>query len=56
MGPKSPMTQSADMFRQPLQEQINLKHSLVRLAALIDWQRIETVCAAGFSSRRGRPG
>jgi hypothetical protein len=28
---------------------------LVRLAALIDWQRIEMVCVAGFSSRRGRP-
>ncbi len=30
MGPKQPGPKSADLFRQPLIEQINAKHPLVR--------------------------
>jgi IS5 family transposase len=41
MGPKACVTQR-DFFRQPLLEQINLKHPLVRLAGLIDWERLGT--------------
>ncbi|MCF2135407.1 MULTISPECIES: hypothetical protein [Burkholderiaceae] len=35
MGPKTPVLEG-DLFRQPLREQINLKHPLVRLADLIE--------------------
>ena len=36
MGPKTPVSEQ-DFFRHPLREQINLKHPLVRLAELINW-------------------
>lgn len=55
MGPKPVLPQTAELFRQALRGQINLKHPLVRLADLIDWQRIESVCSAHFPSGRGRP-
>ncbi|SAI67028.1 Transposase domain (DUF772) [Bordetella ansorpii] len=55
MGPKTPAARSGDLFRHPLREQINLKHPIVQLADLMDWQRIEAVCASGFTSGRGRP-
>lgn len=54
MGPKTPVTEG-DFFRQPLREQINLKHPLIRLAVLIDWDRLSTTMSAGFASSRGRP-
>ena len=57
MGPK-PMDSvagSGDMFRQRLDEQINLKHPLVRLGALIDWDEIERSLVVHFPSQRGRP-
>ncbi len=53
MGPKTPL-QEGDFFRQPLREQINLKHPLVRLADLIDWERLNAAMSAGFVSHRGR--
>ena len=36
MGPKMPGPEQ-DFLRQPLREQINLKHALVRLTDLINW-------------------
>ncbi len=39
MGPKTPVPEG-DFFRQPLREQINLKHPLVRLTDLIGWDRL----------------
>ncbi|KVR00633.1 IS5/IS1182 family transposase [Burkholderia ubonensis] len=54
MGPKTPMPEG-DFFRQPLREQINLKHPLVRLADLIDWNRLSAAMSASFVSNRGRP-
>jgi hypothetical protein len=54
MGPKTPVPEE-DFFRQPLREQINLKHPLVRLADLIDWDRLNTAMSASFVSQRGRP-
>jgi transposase, IS5 family len=54
MGPKDVVTEG-DFFRQPLREQINLKHPLVRLAELIDWNRLNAVMSASFVSGRGRP-
>ncbi len=54
MGPKAPVSEG-DFFRQPLREQINLKHPLVRLADLIDWERLSAVMSESFVSKRGRP-
>jgi IS5 family transposase len=53
MGPKTPVTEK-DLFRQPLRDQINLKHPLVRLADLINWERLSTSMSASFVSSKGR--
>jgi len=55
MGSKPVVPISGQLSGYPLRDYINLKHPLVRLADLIDWQRIESVCAAHFPSGRGRP-
>lgn len=44
-----------DLFRPRLDEQINMKHPLVRLAGLIDWEEIHRTFAGHFTSGRGRP-
>ncbi|TXC79643.1 IS5 family transposase [Paraburkholderia azotifigens] len=54
MGPKTPVSEG-DFFRQPLREQINLKHSLVRLADLIRWDQLDRAMSESFRSHRGRP-
>lgn len=54
MGPKTPVTER-DLFQHPLREQTNLKHPLVRLANLIDWDRLSAVMSESFVSKRGRP-
>ncbi|TDN62261.1 transposase-like protein DUF772 [Paraburkholderia sp. BL10I2N1] len=54
MGPKTPVKEG-DFFRQPLREQINLKHPLVRLADLINWNRLGVAMSESFVSRKGRP-
>lgn len=55
MGPKPSQPQSGELFRPRLDEQLNMKHPLVRLAALIDWAEIERTFAVSFTSGRGRP-
>ena len=55
MGPKPAQPQTAELFRPRLDEQINMKHPLVRLAGLIDWAQIERTFAVSFTSGRGRP-
>jgi IS5 family transposase len=55
MGPKPSKPQTAELFRPRLDEQINMKHPLVKLAALIDWAEIERTFGVHFSSGRGRP-
>lgn len=55
MRPKSALPQSGELFRQRLDEQLNMRHPLIRLAGLIDWERIEQRFAAHFTSERGRP-
>jgi IS5 family transposase len=55
MGPKPPVAQSGELFRPPLIEQLNRRHPLVRLAAIIDWQEIERSFGAHFASTTGRP-
>jgi len=54
MGPKAPVAKQ-DFFRQPLLEQINLKHPLVQLAGLINWERLDMAMSESFKSRVGRP-
>ncbi|MGF6292813.1 hypothetical protein QFZ98_004674 [Paraburkholderia youngii] len=54
MGPKTAVGEG-DLFQHPLREQINLKHPLVRLADLINWDRLGTSMSASFVSRKGRP-
>ena len=55
MGPKPSQPESGELFRPRLDEQINMKHPLVKLAALIDWPEIERTFAVSFTSARGRP-
>lgn len=54
MGPKTPVPEE-DFFHQPLREQINLGHPLVRLADLIDREQLNASMSASFVSHRGRP-
>ncbi|CAH0440575.1 hypothetical protein LMG9673_01367 [Ralstonia pseudosolanacearum] len=54
MGPKAPVSEG-DFFRQPLREQINLQHPLVRLADLIDWERLSAAMRESFVSTSDRP-
>ncbi len=55
MGPKPTRVQTEELFRPRLDEQINMKHALVRLGGLIDWSEIERTFGAHFVSGRGRP-
>src|SRR5471030_303971 len=55
MGPKPAGSQSADMFRQRLDELVNLKHPLAQLSTHIDWSVFEREWAGHFPSSRGRP-
>lgn len=55
MAPHSPKSPPPDLFRPRLDEQLNIKHPLVRLAGLIDWDEIHRTFAGHFTSGRGRP-
>jgi hypothetical protein len=55
MGPKLLVTQTKELFLQLLEEQINLRHPLIQLAKLIDWDAIDRIASESFQSRRGRP-
>ena len=53
MGPKTPVAQSSELFRQPLCEMLNAKHPLVKLADVIDWDEIERSFGAHFQTTTG---
>ena len=55
MRPKPVVPESEDLFRSRLDQQINMRHALVRLAGLIDWAEIERTFSEPFTSGRGRP-
>ena len=55
MGPKTPVAQSSELFRQPLCDMLNAKHPLVKLADVIDWEEIERSFGAHFQATTGRP-
>jgi transposase, IS5 family len=52
---KQEMTGSGDLFRSRLDQIINMKHEMVRLAGQIDWDWIDDELAPLFSEN-GRPG
>jgi IS5 family transposase len=45
-----------DLFRARLGQQLDLKHPLVRLAGLIDWEGLESAFGPLYHERAGRPG
>jgi IS5 family transposase len=53
MGPKTRVIEQ-DFFQYPLREQINVKHALIGLADLIDWNRLSAAMSARFVSKKGR--
>lgn len=55
MGLKPSTPHSDELFRQSLREQISLKHPLVRLSDLIQWDRVDAMVTPQFQSRTGRP-
>ena len=58
MRPKpipTPSQSEADMFRNRLENMIDMRHELVRLADLIDWKRFDEAFG-GLYAEKGRPG
>ena len=56
MRPKSPPPEHPDLFRASLDAMIDPQHPLVRLAALIDWQRFADAFGPLYHDAVGRPG
>ena len=57
MRPRRPEGEpSDDLFRARLSNQLDLKHPLIRLAELIEWQGLETEFGALYHETLGRPG
>ena len=55
MRPKKPQTTGeGDLFRARIDQIINMKHELVRLAGAIDWEWLDAEIAPLFSAK-GRP-
>ena len=44
-----------DLLRPRLVDLIDMRHELVKLAALIDWEWFEREWAGSFPSKEGRP-
>ena len=44
-----------DLLRPRLTDMIDMRHELVKLAVLIDWEHFETEWAGFFPSDKGRP-
>ena len=55
MKPRKPPPEQDDLLRARLVEMIDMRHELVRLAALIDWDVFEREWAGFFPSHTGRP-
>ena len=64
MKPHTRTAQTAEMFRPRLDEQLNMKHPLIRLAGLMDWELIgitspatslQAVVGLHSTSAGGRP-
>jgi len=55
MKPKTPLPQQDDLLRARLVEMIDMRHELVKLAGLIDWEVFEREWVGLFPSQTGRP-
>jgi IS5 family transposase len=55
MKPRNPPPEQDDLLRARLVEMIDMRHELVKLAALIDWEVFEREWAGLFPSPVGRP-
>ena len=58
MRPKPILTPSAgetDMFRNRLDNMIDMRHELVRLAGLIDWKRFDEAFGGLYAEKKARP-
>jgi DNA-binding response OmpR family regulator len=55
MKPRKPLPEQDDLLRARLVEMIDMRHELVKLAALIDWEVFEREWAGLFPSPVGRP-
>lgn len=55
MKPRKPPPEQDDLLRARLIEMIDLRHELVKLADLIDWEVFEREWAGFFPSHTGRP-
>jgi IS5 family transposase len=55
MKPRKPFPEQDDLLRARLVEMIDMRHELVRLAALIDWDVFEREWTGFFPSHTGRP-
>ena len=55
MGPKTPVAQSFELFRQSLCKMLNAKYPLVKMADVIEWDEIERSFGAHFQATTGRP-
>jgi hypothetical protein len=56
MPPISPPPVQPELFRSAVVNLVDPKHSLVRLAGLIDWDRFATAFGALYRDGVGRPG
>ena len=57
MRPRRPEGDHADdLFRARLSNQLDLRHPLIRLAGLIDWESFETTFGSLYHETAGRPG
>lgn len=55
MKPKTPPSEQDDLFRARLAEMIDMRHELVKLAELIDWETFDREWGGFFPSHTGRP-
>jgi IS5 family transposase len=55
MKPRKPPAEQDDLLRARLVEMIDMRHELVKLAALIDWEVFEREWSGFFPSHTGRP-
>lgn len=55
MGPRPTQPENGDLFRPPLQEQLNPQHPLIVMAERLDWARVEALGRSLFRSHTGRP-
>jgi IS5 family transposase len=55
MKPRKPLAEQDDLLRARLVEMIDMRHELVKLAALIDWDIFGRKWSGFFPSHTGRP-